>query len=192
MNSRDQINVVPCCLWFTGYSGAGKSTIASALEMQFSTMGVRPYVLDGDQLRKWLNRDLGFSAADRSENIRRVAEVAKLLVDAGQLVLVTLISPYQADRDKARNLFAAGTFIEIFVDTPFAQCEMRDVKGLYAKARRGELKNFTGIDSAYEPPAAPDIRLLTEHNTPQALAQCVTDYLLRLGVLNVPYSKSYK
>jgi bifunctional enzyme CysN/CysC len=156
------------CLWFTGLSGSGKSTIANLLEKRLHADGKHTYILDGDNVRHGLNRDLGFTEADRVENIRRVAEVARLLVDAGLLVLVAFISPYRAERQFARSLFGTGEFIEIFVDTPLAECERRDVKGLYAKARRGELKNFTAIDSVYEPPQSPEIHLRTLGARPEA------------------------
>jgi bifunctional enzyme CysN/CysC len=156
------------CLWFTGLSGSGKSTIANLLEKRLHAEGKHTYILDGDNVRHGLNRDLGFTEADRVENIRRVAEVAKLLVDAGLIVIVAFISPYRAERQLARNLFDSGEFIEVFVDTPLEECERRDTKGLYAKARRGELKNFTGIDSEYEPPEAPEVHLQTIHMTPEA------------------------
>jgi bifunctional enzyme CysN/CysC len=151
----------PCVLWFTGLSGSGKSTIANALEKQLYAQGRRTYVLDGDNVRHGLNKDLGFTQEDRIENIRRVAEVAKLMVDAGLIVITTFISPYRADRAIARSLFAPGEFFEVFVDTPVELCEQRDPKGLYKKARRGEIKNFTGIDSAFEVPEAPEVRLST-------------------------------
>lgn len=157
----------PRCLWFTGLSGSGKSTIASLLEKRLHAEGRHTYVLDGDNVRHGLNRDLGFTEADRVENIRRVAEVAKLMTDAGLIVLVSFISPFVSERDMARGLFAAGEFVEVFVDTPLDECERRDVKGLYAKARRGELKNFTGIDSAYEPPRAPEVHLYPAESSPQ-------------------------
>jgi bifunctional enzyme CysN/CysC len=152
---------VPRCVWLTGLSGAGKSTLANQLQSTLHAQGRHVYVLDGDNLRHGLNRDLGFTAADRVENVRRVAEVARLMVDAGLIVVVSLISPFRAERQLARERFAAGEFIEVFVDAPLAECERRDPKGLYAKARRGELTNFTGIDSAYEPPEAPELHLLT-------------------------------
>lgn len=155
------------CLWFTGLSGSGKSTIANLLERRLHADGKHTYILDGDNVRHGLNRDLGFTEADRVENIRRVAEVAKLLVDAGLIVLVAFISPYRAERQLARGLFDPGEFVEVFVDTPLEECERRDVKGLYAKARRGELKNFTGIDSDYEPPRAPEIHLRTVGTQPE-------------------------
>ncbi|MBE0503759.1 MAG: sulfate adenylyltransferase subunit CysN [Desulfuromonadales bacterium] len=149
----------PSCIWFTGLSGSGKSTIANLLEKRLLSEGRHTYLLDGDNVRHGLNRDLGFTEADRVENIRRIAEVAKLMVDAGLIVLVSFISPYRAERRMARELFPAGEFIEVFVDTPLEECERRDPKGLYAKARRGELKNFTGIDSSYEAPENPEIHL---------------------------------
>ncbi|HUK40233.1 MAG TPA: adenylyl-sulfate kinase, partial [Candidatus Acidoferrales bacterium] len=166
------------CLWFTGLSGSGKSTIANLLERRLHADGKHTYMLDGDNVRHGLNRDLGFTEEDRVENIRRVAEVAKLLVDAGLIVIVAFISPYRAERRLARNLFDDGEFIEIFVDTPLEECERRDVKGLYAKARRGELKNFTGIDSAYESPEAPEIHLKTMEARPQT---CVDQIIRALG-----------
>ena len=166
------------CLWFTGYSGSGKSTIANLLEKRLLADGRHTYILDGDNVRHGLNRDLGFTEADRVENIRRVAEVAKLLVDAGLIVLVAFISPFRAERQLARGLFEDGEFVEVFVDTPLEECERRDVKGLYAKARRGELKNFTGIDSDYEPPEAPEIHLRTLASKPEA---CVDQIVHLLG-----------
>jgi bifunctional enzyme CysN/CysC len=166
------------CLWFTGLSGSGKSTIANLLEKRLHADGKHTYILDGDNVRHGLNRDLGFTEADRVENIRRVAEVAKLLVDAGLIVLVAFISPYRAERQLARVLFEAGEFIEVFVDTPLEECERRDVKGLYAKARRGELKNFTGIDSDYEPPQSPEIHIKTMSAKPEACIDQIV-HLLR-------------
>jgi bifunctional enzyme CysN/CysC len=155
----------PRCVWFTGLSGAGKSTMANLLQSTLHAQGRHVYVLDGDNLRHGLNRDLGFTAADRVENVRRVAEVARLMFDAGLIVVVSLISPFRSERQMARDLFAPGDFVEVFVDTPLAECERRDTKGLYAKARRGELKNFTGIDSAYEPPERPEIHLDTTQSS---------------------------
>lgn len=157
----------PCCIWFTGLSGSGKSTIANLLEKRLLAEGRHTYLLDGDNVRHGLNRDLGFTEADRVENIRRIGEVAKLMVDAGLIVLVSFISPFRAERRMARELFAAGEFIEVFVDTPIAECERRDPKGLYAKARRGELKNFTGIDSSYEAPESPEVHLHSQELTPE-------------------------
>ena len=149
----------PRCIWFTGLSGSGKSTIANLLEKRLHAAGRHTYLLDGDNVRHGLTRDLGFTEADRVENIRRVAEVARLMVDAGLIVLVSFISPFRAERRLARALFGESEFVEVFVDTPLAVCEKRDPKGLYAKARRGELRNFTGIDSPYEPPEFPEIHL---------------------------------
>ncbi|MRT03834.1 adenylyl-sulfate kinase [Ewingella americana] len=160
-------------LWFTGLSGSGKSTVAGALEQALHAIGVSTYLLDGDNVRHGLCRDLGFSDDDRRENIRRVGEVAKLMVDAGLVVLTAFISPHRAERDMVRDLLDKDQFIEIFVDTPLAICEARDPKGLYKKARAGELKNFTGIDSVYQAPEAPDVHLdgeqLVTHLVPQLL-----------------------
>ena len=163
----------PRCLWFTGLSGAGKSTIANLVEKKLLAMGQHTYLLDGDNIRHGLNKDLGFTDEDRVENIRRVAEVARLMTDAGLIVLVSFISPFRAERDMARSLFAPGEFLEVFVDTPLAVAEARDVKGLYAKARRGELRNFTGIDSPYEAPEAPELRLDAAGQEPATLADRV-------------------
>jgi bifunctional enzyme CysN/CysC len=168
----------PRCVWFTGLSGAGKSTIANLAERSLLARGCHTYLLDGDNVRHGLNRDLGFTDEDRVENMRRVAEVAKLMTDAGLIVLVSFISPFRAERAAARALFAEGDFLEVLVDTPLAEAEGRDVKGLYAKARRGELPNFTGIDSAYEVPEQPDIVLDTMAEPPDRLAERVVDRLL--------------
>ena len=168
----------PRCVWFTGLSGAGKSTIANLVERGLLARGVHTYLLDGDNVRHGLNRDLGFTDEDRVENLRRVAEVAKLMTDAGLVVLVSFISPFRAERAAARALFDAGDFIEVFVDTPLAEAERRDVKGLYAKARRGELPNFTGIDSPYEPPQDAELVLDTVSAPPEALAERVIARLL--------------
>lgn len=165
----------PRCIWFTGLSGAGKSTLANALEKRLFALGHHTYLLDGDNVRHGLNRDLGFTAEDRVENIRRVAEVARLMVDAGLIVLVSFISPYRAERRMARELFAEGEFIEVFVDTPLEICEQRDAKGLYAKARAGELVNFTGVDAPYEAPLAPEIHLHTEQSEPLVLAETIVE-----------------
>jgi bifunctional enzyme CysN/CysC len=156
-----QKNQKPAVIWFTGLSGSGKSTIAAALEKRLFSLGRHTYVLDGDNVRHGLNRDLGFTDADRVENIRRVAEVSRLMADAGLLVLVSFISPFRSERDAARNLIGDGVFLEVFVDAPLDVCEARDPKGLYKKARRQELKNFTGIGSPYEPPEHPEVRLKT-------------------------------
>ena len=160
----------PAVFWFTGLSGSGKSTIANLLEKKLAATGRHTYLLDGDNVRHGLNRDLGFTDADRVENIRRVAEVAKLMADAGLIVLVSFISPFRAERRLARELMAGGEFVEVFVDTPFEECARRDPKGLYARAMRGEIKNFTGVDSPYEPPENPEIRLETVGRTVEAAA----------------------
>lgn len=167
----------PRCVWFTGLSGSGKSSVASLLEKRLHAAGRHTYILDGDNVRHGLNRDLGFTEADRAENIRRVAEVARLMVDAGLIVLVSFISPFRAERRLARELFAEGEFVEVFLDVPLEVCEARDPKGLYAKARRGELKNFTGIDSPYEPPEAAEIILTLADGSPAAAVERVMRYL---------------
>ena len=161
----------PRCLWFTGLSGSGKSTIANLLEKRLLASGIHTYLLDGDNVRHGLSKDLGFTDEDRVENIRRVAEVAKLMVDAGLVVLVSFISPFRAERRMARAMFEEGEFLEVFVDTPLEVAERRDAKGLYAKARAGELRNFTGIDSPYEVPDAPEISLDTVGSEAEALAE---------------------
>jgi bifunctional enzyme CysN/CysC len=171
-----------CVLWLTGLSGAGKSTIANRIEKQLAAQGRHTYLLDGDNVRHGLNKDLGFAAQDRVENIRRVAEVARLMVDAGLIVLVSFISPFRAERRMARGLFEAGEFLEVFVDTPLAVAEGRDAKGLYRKARRGELKNFTGIDSPYETPERPEIRIDTTRLSAEEAADLVMAHLKAAGV----------
>ena len=176
----------PCILWFTGLSGAGKSTIANLVEKRLHAGGHMTYLLDGDNIRHGLNRDLGFTDADRVENIRRVAEVARLMVDAGLIVLVSFISPFRSERLMARELVEGAEFVEIFVDTPLAEAEKRDVKGLYAKARRGEIKNFTGIDSDYEAPEFPEIRVNTVRNSAEDAANLIYDYLVKAGRLSAP------
>ncbi len=168
---------VPRCLWFTGLSGAGKSAIANLVEKRLHALGRHTFLLDGDNVRHGLNKDLGFTDEDRVENIRRVAEVARLMVDAGLIVLVSFISPFRAERRMARELFDDGEFVEVFVDTPLAVAEQRDVKGLYAKARAGKIPNFTGIDSPYEAPEAAELRLDTVVDTAEALAGRVVAYL---------------
>jgi bifunctional enzyme CysN/CysC len=174
----------PCVLWFTGLSGAGKSTIANLVEKKLHAAGHHTYLLDGDNVRHGLNKDLGFTDADRVENIRRVAEVARLMADAGLIVLVSLISPFRAERETARALMKDGEFHEIFIDAPLTVVEARDPKGLYAKARRGELKNFTGIDSPYERPEHPDIHIDTLTLTADAAAEAVLYALRRTGTLS--------
>jgi bifunctional enzyme CysN/CysC len=168
----------PAVLWFTGLSGAGKSTIANLVEKKLARMNRHTFLLDGDNVRHGLNRDLGFTDADRVENIRRVGEVAKLMTDAGLIVITAFISPFRAEREMVRQMLPHGEFIEIFIDTPLAAAEKRDVKGLYAKARSGQLKNFTGIDSPYEPPADAELRIDTTRLTAEEAADRIVDYLL--------------
>ena len=174
----------PAVLWFTGLSGAGKSTIANLVEKKLHANSHLTYLLDGDNVRHGLNRDLGFTDADRVENIRRVAEVAKLMVDAGLIVLVSFISPFRSERLMARELVEAGEFVEVFVDTPLAEAEKRDVKGLYAKARRGEIQHFTGISSAYEAPEKPEIRVDTVQQSAEDAADAIVAYLSDSGRLS--------
>lgn len=174
----------PCVLWYTGLSGAGKSTIANLVDKKLHAMGRHTYLLDGDNVRHGLNKDLGFTAADRVENIRRIAEVAKLMVDAGLIVGTAFISPFRAERGMARTLVGEGEFIEVFVDTPLGVAEERDPKGLYKKARRGELKNFTGIDSPYEAPENPELRIDTTATPPEAAADLVVNFLLERGLVD--------
>jgi len=173
-------NQVPRVLWFTGLSGSGKSTIANEVEKQLAVMNRHTFLLDGDNVRHGLNRDLGFTEADRIENIRRIGEVAKLMADAGLIVLTAFISPFRAERQMVREMLPEGEFIEIFVDTPLEVAEARDVKGLYKKAREGKLKNFTGIDSPYEPPEQPEIRVNTVSMTPVEAAEYIVQRILPL------------
>jgi len=173
----------PAVLWFTGLSGSGKSTIANLVEKKLYATGRNSYLLDGDNVRHGLNKDLGFTEADRVENIRRVAEVAKLMVDAGLIVLTAFISPFRSERRLARSLLKEGEFIEIHVDTPLDVAEQRDVKGLYKKARRGELANFTGIDSPYELPESPELRINTVDTSPEQAADQVIDHLRARGLI---------
>jgi bifunctional enzyme CysN/CysC len=173
-------NQKPRVLWFTGLSGSGKSTIANEVEKRLNLMNRHTFLLDGDNVRHGLNKDLGFTEADRIENIRRVGEVAKLMTDAGLIVLTAFISPFRAERDMVRAMLPEGEFIEIFVDTPLEVAEARDVKGLYKKARTGTLKNFTGIDSPYEPPEAPDIRVNTVEMTPEEAADFIIKQIMPL------------
>ena len=169
----------PKCIWFTGLSGAGKTTIANLLEKALLERGVHTYLLDGDNVRHGLNKDLGFSDVDRAENIRRVAEVARLMYDAGLVVITSFISPFSADREMARGLFQQGEFIEVFIKTPIKVCEERDPKGLYAKVRKGELKGFSGIDSPYEMPLQPEIVIQTDSIEPD---EAVALMLSELGL----------
>ena len=171
-------NQQPMVLWFTGLSGAGKSTIANLVEKKLVRMNRHTFLLDGDNVRHGLNKDLGFTDADRVENIRRIGEVAKLMTDAGLIVITAFISPFRAERQMVRDMMAPGEFLEIFIDTPLADAEARDVKGLYAKARSGQLKNFTGIDSPYEPPLDPDMRIDTTGMTPEAAADLIIERLI--------------
>ena len=170
-------NQKPVVLWFTGLSGSGKSTIANELEQRLHAMGRHTFLLDGDNVRHGLNKDLGFTDAARVENIRRIGEVAKLMVDAGLIVLTAFISPFRAERRMVREMLGEGEFIEIFVDTPLDVAESRDVKGLYKKARAGELKNFTGIDSPYEPPRGAEIRVNTTEHSPAEAAEQIVKWL---------------
>ena len=170
----------PMCLWMTGLSGAGKSTLANALEQELNKMGKHTYILDGDNLRHGLNSDLGFTESDRNENVRRAAEAAKLMVDAGLIVIVGLISPFKKERDWARSLFKDNQFKEIYISTSLEECEHRDTKGLYEKARRGAVKDFTGIDSPYEAPDNPDVLIDTENRT---VDECVHMILHKAGLV---------
>ncbi len=172
-----------CVLWLTGLSGAGKSTIAGLAEAELNRRGHHAYVLDGDNIRRGLNCDLGFSDSDRVENIRRVAEVARLMVDAGLIVIVAFISPFSSGREMARALVGAHEFFEVFVDAPLAVTEARDPKGLYRRARGGDLQNFTGIDSPYEPPQAPDLHLDTVTLSPARAAAAVIALLEGSGFI---------
>ena len=164
------LNQKPCILWFTGLSGSGKSTIANAVELELFKRGRKTYLLDGDNVRHGLNKDLGFSEQDRIENIRRIGEVAKLFVDSGLIVLTAFISPFKSDRQIARSLVKYDEFIEVFIDTPLEVCEQRDPKGLYKKARDGAIKNFTGISSPYEAPVEPQIHIKTDEHS---IEECV-------------------
>lgn len=174
----------PCILWFTGLSGSGKSTLANALEARLFELGYHTYVLDGDNVRHGLNKNLGFSPEDRTENIRRIGEVAKLFVDAGVIVLTAFISPYRDDRQMVRNLLADDEFVEIFLDTPLSVCEARDPKGLYKKARAGEIKNFTGIDAPYEPPLNCEVTLNTAEGSVEETVERLFSWLKAQNIIN--------
>lgn len=168
----------PCLLWYTGLSGSGKSTVANAVDALLFERGCHSYLLDGDNVRHGLNGDLGFSDQDRIENIRRISEVGKLFIDAGVIVSTAFISPFSADRQMAKDMLEKGEFIEVYIDTPIAVCEQRDPKGLYKKARAGEIKDFTGIDSNYDVPVAPDVHIKTEQLTVAQCAAQIVDYLI--------------
>jgi adenylylsulfate kinase len=172
-----------CTVWLTGLSGSGKSTIAVDLEKRLLERGVRTYILDGDNIRHGLNKNLGFSPEDRTENIRRIGEVAKLFSDAGLVALTAFISPYRADRDQVRAIMQPGDFIEVFVDCPVEVCEQRDVKGLYKKARAGEIKEFTGISAPYEAPAKPELVIETGGQSVEKSALQILAYLERQGII---------
>lgn len=172
-----------CTLWFTGLSGSGKSTIANAVSHELYRLGINEYVLDGDNIRHGLNKDLGFSDNDRTENIRRIGEVAKLFVDSGKIVTTAFISPFRSDRDQVRALFDEKEFIEIYVDCPIDECERRDPKQLYAKARRGEIKDFTGIDSPYEAPERPELTIHSDQVTVAESVQQVLNYLREQNII---------
>ena len=164
-------------LWFTGLSGSGKSTLANEVDRQLYSIGRRSYTLDGDNIRHGLNRDLGFTNEDRIENIRRIGEVSKLFVDSGTIVLTAFISPFREDRALVRKLFEEEEFIEVYLNCPLGVCELRDPKGLYKKARNGEIRNFTGIDSPYEPPVRPELTIDTSHQGVQGAAESIINYL---------------
>ena len=173
----------PCLLWFTGLSGSGKSTVANAVDELLHEQGYHTYVLDGDNVRHRLNKDLSFTDEDRVENIRRIGEVSNLFVDSGLIVLSAFISPFAVERDMVREMMPEGEFIEVFVNTPIEVCEQRDPKGLYQKARAGQIKNFTGIDSAYEVPVNPELEIDTAELSLRECAQTVIDYLASRGLL---------
>ncbi len=179
------LNQKGCVIWFTGLSGSGKSTLANAVEHVLHQQRHHTYVLDGDNVRHGLNKNLGFSPEDREENIRRIGEVAKLFADAGTVVMTAFISPYRADRDQARALIAEGKFVEVFVECPLEVCEERDTKGLYKKARAGEIKEFTGISAPYEPPLDPEIRINSAELSIEECAEVVVSALVKAGLVPV-------
>lgn len=164
-------------LWFTGLSGSGKSTIANVVEQELHKQGIKTYTLDGDNIRNGINKDLTFSPEDRTENIRRIAETANLMIDAGLVVLAAFVSPYKKDRDNIKKIVKDVNFVEIYINTSVEECERRDVKGLYKKARAGEIKNMTGISAPYEAPEKPDIEIKTEKETTALAAQKIIDYI---------------
>jgi len=177
------LNQKPCIVWFTGLSGSGKSTIANAVEYELFSKGRKTYLLDGDNVRHGLNKDLGFSESDRIENIRRIGEVSKLFIDSGLITLVAFISPFKSDRQIARSLVAYDEFIEVFIDTPLELCEQRDPKGLYKKARSGIIKNFTGISSPYEAPQEPQIHIETDKYSIEESVDLIIRYLIKFGYI---------
>ena len=178
-------NQRPCLLWYTGLSGSGKSTIANAVDAKLFEKQVHTYLLDGDNVRHGLNGDLGFSDKDRVENIRRISEVSKLFIDAGLVVSTAFISPFASDRQMARDMLDMGEFIEVFIDTPIAICEQRDPKGLYKKARAGEIKDFTGIDSAYDVPEHPELHIHTDKYSVEECAEQIVNYLIDNGYVHL-------
>jgi adenylylsulfate kinase len=181
---REQLNGHKgCTVWLTGLSGSGKSTIAVDLEKRLCERGVRTYILDGDNIRHGLNKNLGFSPEDRTENIRRIGEVAKLFTDAGAVTITAFISPYRADRDQVRALMKGGDFIEVLVDCPVEVCEQRDVKGLYKKARAGEIKEFTGISAPYEAPNSPELTIKTSEQSVEESAMQILRHLQQRGIV---------
>ena len=183
-SDREQLNGHKgCTVWLTGLSGSGKSTIAVDLEKNLWARGVRAYILDGDNIRHGLNKNLGFSPGDRTENIRRIGEVAKLFTDAGMVAVTAFISPYRADRDQVRALMPPGDFVEVYVDCPLEECEKRDVKGLYQKARAGQIPEFTGISAPYEEPLAPELTIKTAHQTVEQSAQQILACLAGRGII---------
>ncbi len=177
-------NQKPALLWYTGLSGSGKSTVANAVDALLYKLSCHSYLLDGDNVRHGLNGDLGFSDEARIENIRRISEVAKLFLDAGLIVSTAFISPFASDRALAKAKLAAGEFIEVFIDTPIEVCEQRDPKGLYKKARAGDIKDFTGIDSTYDIPSSPQIHVKTAEQSVEQCAQQIVDYLIEYGFIN--------
>ena len=173
-----------CIIWLTGLSGAGKSTVADLLEQKLNKQNKHTFLLDGDNLRHTLNQDLGFSDDDRNENIRRIGHVGKLMVDAGLIVIASFISPFEKQREFTRNLFERNEYIEVFLNTPLEVCEQRDFKGLYQKARAGEIKGMTGIDAPYEAPEAPEVHLQGGDQTPDVLADQVITHLVSVGIIH--------
>ena len=185
LNRAFQKKQKPCLLWFTGLSGSGKSTVAGALDELLFQRSYHSYLMDGDNVRYGMNKDLGLSDADRKENIRRIGEMSRLFVDAGLIILCAFISPFAEDRRQVQELLEPGEFIEVHISTPLSVCEKRDPKGLYKKARKGEISNFTGIDGVYEPPVNPDVVVDTATMDPDACAQKIFDYLAAEGFIRL-------